>query len=46
MTKMGNVMHKMMGAHYGDNQFDFFDFIPLIAILVGSALLLSGEIAY
>ena len=35
-------MNKLMGAHYGDRVFDIFDFLPLVALLVGSALLLGG----
>ncbi len=41
-SRVGYVMSKIMGDHYGDQQFDVFDFIPLIGVLIASALLLSG----
>ena len=39
---MSNIMGKIMGDAYGDNQFDFYDFIPLLVVLVGSAVLVAG----
>ena len=41
-TRMGHVFNKLMGAHYGDRSFDIFDWIPLIALLVASGLIISG----
>ncbi len=42
MSRMGFVINKLMGAHYGDRSFDIFDWIPLIAILVAGGLLVGG----
>ena len=38
----GFTMNKIFGGHVGDRTFDAFDWLPLIAVLVGAALLLSG----
>ena len=42
MSKMGFVLDKLMGAHYGDRNFDVFDWIPLIAILIAGGLIAGG----
>ena len=39
---MSTIMGKIMGDAYGDNRFDFYDFIPLLVVLVGSAVLVAG----
>ena len=31
-------MGKIMGDAYGDNRFDFYDFIPLLVVLVRAVL--------
>ena len=41
-TRMSTIMGKIMGDAYGDNRFDFYDFIPLLVVLVGSAVLVAG----
>ena len=41
-TRMSTIMEKIMGDAYGDNRFDFYDFIPLLVVLVGSAVLVAG----
>ena len=33
-TRMSTIMGKIMGDAYGDNRFDFYDFIPLLVVLV------------
>jgi hypothetical protein len=35
-------MQKMMGGFLGDNSFDFYDFVPIIVVAVGAAILLSA----
>ena len=40
--RVGHMFNKLMGEHYGDRQFDAFDFIPLVAVIVASALILAG----
>ena len=42
MSRVGNALHKMMGGHVGDRSFDIFDWLPLVALLVATGLLLSG----
>ena len=42
MSRLSSAMDKIMGGHVGDRTFDGFDWVPLIAILVATALLLSG----
>ena len=32
----------MMGGHMGDRTFDVFDWVPLIALIVATGLILSG----
>ncbi len=36
------MLNKLMGAHYGDRSFDVFDWLPLVAILIASGLILAG----
>ena len=42
MSRISNAMDKIMGGHVGDRTFDAFDWVPLIALLVATALILSG----
>ena len=42
MMRLSHAMDKVMGGHVGDRTFDGFDWVPLIALLVASALILSG----
>lgn len=42
MMRLSNAMDKIMGGHVGDRTFDGFDWVPLIALLVATALILSG----
>ena len=42
MMRLGHAMDKIMGGHVGDRTFDAFDWVPLIALLVATALILSG----
>ena len=42
MARVGHALQKIMGGHVGDRSFDVFDWVPLIAILVGSGLILAG----
>lgn len=42
MARVGQALQKMMGGHMGDRSFDVFDWIPLIALIVATALILSG----
>ena len=42
MSRVGYAISKMMGGHMGDRSFDGFDWVPLIALLVATALILSG----
>ena len=42
MARVGNALQKMMGGHMGDRSFDVFDWIPLIALIVATAFILSG----
>ena len=42
MARVSNALQKMMGGHMGDRTFDAFDWVPLIAIIVATGLILSG----
>ena len=42
LERMGHTIGKMMGGHFGDGTFDAFDFIPIVAVVVGAGLLLAG----
>lgn len=42
MHRIRGALHKMMGNQFGDRQFDGFDFIPLVVVLVGAGLLLAA----
>ncbi|TRY63437.1 hypothetical protein TCAL_04306, partial [Tigriopus californicus] len=42
MHRIRSGLHKMMGNQFGDRQFDGFDFIPLVVVLVGAGLLLAA----
>ena len=42
MDRIGNMMNKLMGAHYGDRSFDVFDWIPLVVLTIASGLILTG----
>ena len=42
MARVSNALQKMMGGHMGDRTFDAFDWVPLVAILVATGLILSG----
>jgi hypothetical protein len=42
MARVGTALHKMMGGHMGDRNFDVFDWVPLVALLVATGLILSG----
>ena len=41
-SRLSHAMGKVMGGHVGDRTFDAFDWVPLIALIVASALILSG----
>ena len=41
MYSLREIMHNMRNAS-GDNRFDIYDFVPLLAVLFASALILSG----
>ena len=41
MISLREVMHNMRNAS-GDNRFDIYDFVPLLAVLFATALILSG----
>lgn len=41
MYSLREVMHNMRNAS-GDNRFDIYDFVPLLAVLFATALILSG----
>ena len=42
MARVSNALQKMMGGHMGDRTFDAFDWVPLIALIVATGLILSG----
>ena len=42
MSRVGNIMSKVMGGHVGDSSFDIYDWLPLVALLTGAALILAG----
>ena len=42
MSRVGYAISKVMGGHMGDRSFDAFDWVPLVALLVATGLILSG----
>ena len=43
MSWVGNIMSKVMGGgHIGDSSFDIYDWLPLVALLTGAALIFVG----
>lgn len=39
---LATTLIQLMGDQYGDESFDLFDFVPLLGVMIASALLLSG----
>lgn len=42
MPRISHAMKKIMGGHIGDRSFDAFDWVPLLALLVATGLILAG----